>query len=108
MPVLLVKAALTSSSAFFSEAAAKTVMVFSCASAGEGGVAVPTASATAARKAIMRLSILALLEDCGAAARYRAALRQQVVGTRPIRKRRSGPTARLRRAARRSATLAVL
>src|SRR5690349_10945880 len=78
MPVLLVKAALTSSSAFFSEAAAKTVMVLSCASAGVSGLASPMPRATAARNEAMRSSILALLEAAGAPARYRAALRHVV------------------------------
>src|ERR1700724_1025192 len=78
MPVLLVKAALTSSSAFFIEAAAKTVMVLSCASAGDSGPASPIPSATAVRNLSVRLSILALLEAAGAPARHRAALRQLV------------------------------
>src|ERR1700730_3998319 len=76
MLVLLVKAALTSSSAFFIEAAAKTVMVLSCASAGVSGLASPMPSATAARNIRIRSSILALLETPGAPARSRAALRQ--------------------------------
>src|SRR5215467_4249791 len=78
MPVLLVKAALTSSSAFFIEAAAKTVMVLSCASAGVSGLASPMPSATAARNGSVRLRILALLEAAAASARCRAALRHVV------------------------------
>src|SRR5260370_40517616 len=78
MLVLLVKAALTSSSAFFIEAAAKTVMVLSCASAGVGGLASPMPSATAARHIRVRTSILALLETSCAPARYRATLRKYV------------------------------
>src|SRR5215471_13002895 len=78
MPVLLVKAALTSSSAFFIEAAAKTVMVLSCASAGVSGPARAMPSAAAARHIRIRSSILALLETSGASARCRAALRQLV------------------------------
>src|ERR1700730_4194284 len=78
MLVLLVKAALTSSSAFFIEAAAKTVMVLSCASAGVSGLASPMPSATAARNIRIQSSILALLETSSAPARCRAALRQLV------------------------------
>src|SRR6516165_2482129 len=78
MPVLLVNAASTSSSAFFIEAAAKTVMVLSCASAEERGLASPMPSAAAARNLRVRSSILALLEAAGAPARYRAALRHVV------------------------------
>src|SRR5262249_54124618 len=78
MPVLLAKAASTSSSAFLSEAAAKTVMVLSCASAGVGGRARAMPSATAARNGSVRLRILALLEAAAAPARCRAALRHLV------------------------------
>src|SRR5262245_5659798 len=82
-----------SSSAFFIEAAAKTVMVLSCASAPVRGVAVAMTSATAVKNEDMRLSILALL--CGAgrdrANAPRAVVRQDsFVGKQPIRKRRSG------------------
>src|SRR5262245_60281659 len=58
-----------SSSAFFIEAAAKTVMVLSCASAGVGGLASPMPRATAARNMSVRSSILALLEAAVAPAR---------------------------------------
>src|SRR5215813_2735724 len=67
-----------SSSAFFIEAAAKTVMVLSCASTGVSGLASPMPSATAARNMRVRLRILALLEAAGAPARHRAALRHVV------------------------------
>src|SRR4029453_9293689 len=71
MPVLLVKAALMSSSAFFSEAAAKTVMALSCASAPVRGLAVAMTSARAVKNEDMRPSILALLycaaRPCGCA-----------------------------------------
>src|SRR5215467_9521788 len=53
MPVLLVKAALMSSSAFFMEAAAKTVTVFSCANA-DGGFAVANSAAKQAMKPASR------------------------------------------------------
>src|SRR6516164_9008356 len=78
MPVLLVKAASMSSSAFFIEAAAKTVMVLSSASTGVGGLASPKPSVRAARNMRVRLRILALLAAAGAPARYRAALRHVV------------------------------
>src|SRR6516162_1088972 len=78
MPVLLVNAALTSSSAFFIEAAAKTVMALSCATAEERGLASPMPSAAAARNLRVRSSILALLEAAAAPARCRAALRHVV------------------------------
>src|SRR6516225_1835996 len=78
MPVLLVKAASMSSSAFFIEAAAKTVMVLSSASTGVGGLASPRPSVRAARNMRVRLRILALLAAAGAPARYRAALRHVV------------------------------
>src|SRR5262249_42965329 len=78
MPVLLAKAASMSSSAFFSEAAAKTVMVLSCASAGVGGLASAMPSTVTVRNAVMRSGILALLAAAGAPARYRAALRHVV------------------------------
>src|SRR5262245_49092016 len=78
MPVLLAKAASTSSSAFLSEAAAKTVMVLSCASAAVGGRASPMPSAAAARNMRVRFRILALLEAAAAPARCRAALRHVV------------------------------
>src|SRR5215510_11012995 len=52
MPVVLVKAALTSSSAFFSEAAAKTVIARSCAADGA------FAMASVMRQATTRCSIL--------------------------------------------------
>src|SRR6516162_4971785 len=78
MPVLLVNAASTSSSAFFIEAAAKTVMVLSCATAEERGLASPMPSAAAARNLRVRSSILALLEAAAAPARCRAALRHVV------------------------------
>ena len=45
MPVCLVNAALTSSSAFFIEAAAKTVTVFSCAAAVNGQPITPAKAA---------------------------------------------------------------
>src|SRR5262245_15430061 len=68
MPVFLAKAAFTSSSAFFSEAAAKTVIVCSCAADGT------LAMAIAMRQATTRCSIL---RSSAAAARERAdALRQ--------------------------------
>src|SRR5262249_274913 len=57
MPVALVKAALISSSAFLSEAAAKTVMAFSCACAPDSRLATPSAI----REAVTRASILAFL-----------------------------------------------
>src|SRR5215831_14815970 len=62
MPVLLVKVALTSSRAFFIEAAAKTVTVLSCASAGVSGLASPMPSATAVRNLRVRSSILRSLK----------------------------------------------
>src|ERR1022692_976884 len=46
MPVFLVNAASTSSSAFFIEAAAKTVRVLSCACAGELAVVQPAVTAS--------------------------------------------------------------
>src|SRR5262245_28681482 len=68
MPVFLVKAAFTSSSAFFSEAAAKAVIVRSCDADGT------LAMASAMRQANARCSIL---RSFAAAARERAdALRQ--------------------------------
>src|SRR5215510_3871176 len=102
MPVLLVKAASTSSSAFLSEAAAKTVMVLSCASAGVGGRARAMPSATAARNGSVRLRILALLELPprlrDVAPRSGTWSGHRFVRKRPTRKRRSGAAARLRRA----------
>src|SRR5262249_24968273 len=53
MPVLLVKAALMSSSAFFMDAAAKTVTVFSCANA-DGRFAVANSAAKQAMKPASR------------------------------------------------------
>src|SRR5215813_13756862 len=53
MPVLLVKVALMSSSAFFMEAAAKTVTVFSCANA-DGRFAVANSAAKQAMKPASR------------------------------------------------------
>src|SRR5215813_6104460 len=53
MPVLFVNAALISSSAFFIDAAAKTVTVFSCANA-DGGFAVANSAAKQAMKPASR------------------------------------------------------
>ena len=53
MPLCLVKAASTSSSAFFIDAAAKTVMDLSCAWAASGTAAMAIAAAKAARMAFL-------------------------------------------------------
>src|SRR5262245_63397672 len=110
MPLFLVKAALTSSRAFFIEAAAKTLTVLSWARVGERGRASPTPSTVAASNAVMRSSILALLEASSArdsAPRSGKWSGHRFVRKRPTRKRHSGAEARLRRAMDRDATLAA-
>src|SRR5262245_21628979 len=98
MPVALVKAALMSSSAFFIEAAAKTVSVLSCAAEGCGASQMaPAKRLRASRRVKCRLSMAVLqqvppgqhgLATPGKANGYQDRLRQ--VREPPFRQGRAG------------------
>src|SRR4051812_30820156 len=88
MPVFFVKAASTSSTAFFSEAAANTVMDLSCADEADGAAAIRTAAAKAKRLNLIimrRSNTAAITRDSGAVIRQQSCFQEATDPEAPFR-----------------------